>query len=186
MNNQNRRSAITVIIILSLAIIGLFALQTDRTGGKRMIDSGETISGQNSPVSSTAPVGSTFYSLLRIVSALAVVIGCIYGGIFLLKRLSGSRSGQGSSHRALEVLETAYVAPKKTISLVRVADKSVLVGVTENSMSVLAELDPEQTATVIPAVVEPRAQSDFAGVLRKVSHRVGALKLRRREAATGT
>jgi flagellar biogenesis protein FliO len=61
-------------------------------------------------------------SLIKMLVALGVVVVCIYVGIFLLKKLVAKRHFGRSGNALLEVIETAYIDPKKSLSLVRVAD----------------------------------------------------------------
>jgi flagellar protein FliO/FliZ len=176
-----------VTVILALAILGLVAVNTNQTSAD-LIHQSDAEKNSAGETATTPPetTGSTFYSLIRMVSALVIVIGCIYGGIFLLKRASGSRTSGSSKNKALEVLETAYVAPKKTVSLIRVADKSVLIGVTENGMSVLTELDSSQTAELIPSGNEVQTPASFGSVFRKVSERVSDFRFKRPQAAANS
>jgi len=158
-SKRQRRSIITVVIILTIAIGGLLAINTDSVDAERNIN--QTGAGDTDLAAKTLTT-SALPALLRMVSALVVVIICIYGAILLLKHFMGRRYSKSGHLRILEVLETAYVAPKKTVSLIRVADKSVLVGVTENGMSVLTELSPEQTTKVLTHEEEPQIEDNFA------------------------
>ena len=121
MNSKDkRRNVVGVTIILVLAFAGLLMINADPAG-------------DNAGVAATAEspefVGAALPSLMRMMSALVIVIACIYGGIWLLRK--GMNRTGGAVGRTLEVLETTGVAPKKTVSLIRVADKAVLIGVTE-------------------------------------------------------
>ncbi|MEA2031773.1 MAG: flagellar biosynthetic protein FliO [candidate division Zixibacteria bacterium] len=169
-NKPKRRSIITVVVIIAVAIVGLLAINTDPVTADRGVNQVDT---EDSGMKYETFASSALPALLRMVSALVVVIACIYGAILLLKRLMG-RNYRGSGQlRALEVLETTSIAPKKTVSLIRVADKSVLVGVTENGMSVLTELSSDQTAKVmIPEERELQTEEDFASSFGKAWNRL--------------
>jgi len=112
------------------------------------------------------------------IGALLIVITCIYLGLYLLKRTTMKRKSGKSGH-LLEVLETSYVAPKKTVALIRVADKAVLVGMTDNGMSALTELDATQTAEITASQTEVEEPDRFAQLLKSVSQRVRQVSMRK-------
>jgi flagellar biosynthetic protein FliO len=108
-------------------------------------------------------------SLIKMLAALAVVVVCIYVGIFLLKKLMNKRYTGSRGSSLLEIIETAYIDPKKSLSLVRVADKSVLIGVTENQISVLTELDPTLTQAVVEQSSKQQPNENFMTLLKSAS-----------------
>ena len=75
------------------------------------------------------------------------------------------------------------MAPKKTVSLIRVADKAVLVGITENNMAVLTELGPEQTAALVASRPEPEPDEGFSNVLKAASEKLRLVGLKRKQTA---
>jgi flagellar protein FliO/FliZ len=163
-----------VSIILLAAIGGLLAIDVNQVDARQdgtvtALTDGNTKGGTTEfPMS--APIGA----VIKMVSALVVVVICIYGGIYLLKRMMYGRNRHKSREALLEVIESAHVGPKKTISLVRVADRSVLIGVTENQISVLTELDADETAVIIARESEVEENTGFGHVFG-----VAADKLRR-------
>lgn len=105
--------------------------------------------------------------------ALVVVIICIYGGIWVLKKMTTRRHSGGRKAYMLEVLETAYIDPKKSLSLVRVADRSVLIGVTDNQISVLTELDTELTKAAMEAASQGSQGESFSTMLKSAAQNFG-------------
>lgn len=115
--------------------------------------------------------GAATVSILKMIMALAVVIVCIYAGIWLLKKVMvKNRTGNRSAY-LLEVLETAYIDPKKSLSLVRVADRSVLIGVTDNQISMLTELDTELTRAAMEAATKGNQSDNFANMLKSATQK---------------
>ena len=173
-SKANKGRIIAITVILAMAIAGLLAIDTEQATADQ--NSATTASETATPVemTSSALTSSALPSLVRMASALVIVIACIYGGIFLLRYFTGHRRGRRGQAKILEVLETTSVAPKKTVSLIRVADKSVLVGITDTGMSLLTELSPEETAVLCPAIVEeePSPESDFANTLGNAFNRL--------------
>ncbi|MBU8934919.1 MAG: flagellar biosynthetic protein FliO [candidate division Zixibacteria bacterium] len=171
-SKPNKRSIIAIIVILVVAIGVLLTVNTDPVTADQNAATGNDQANTTETMTSTL-TNSALPSLLRMVSALVIVIACIYGGIFLLRRLMGQRHGRQGQSNILEVLETTSVAPKKTVSLIRVAGKSVLVGITETGMSVLTELSPEETAAILDPVEDLSSpQPDFANTLGNAWNRL--------------
>lgn len=160
-----------------MAIAGLLAIDTNQATADQNVALGDEQAKASEEISS-ALTDSALPSLVRMASALVIVIACIYGGIFLLRYFTGQRRSRRGQVNILEVLETTSVAPKKMVSLIRVADKSVLVGITESGMSLLTELSPEETAAAYPVSAdEPVSPApDFAGTLSTAFNRLRATK----------
>ena len=73
-------------------------------------------------------------SLLRTVSALAVVLGLMGLAALAAKRWLGRRLGPAGSRPLIQVLASGYVAPRKTIALVSVAGEYLIVGATATEL----------------------------------------------------
>lgn len=173
-NNQKRRSIIVVSAILFLAILGLVFIRTDNVAADRSIESLAQSSAPDNE-SSTSALGSSatvMPSVLRILSALVIVIGSIYGGLYLLKKMMGRKYAGNKKYGNLEVLETIHIAPKKTVTLLRVGGKSVLVGATEGSMSLLSELTNAETSKILKTVETAPAPESFSNFLKAAADKV--------------
>jgi flagellar biogenesis protein FliO len=94
------------------------------------------------------------------------VIASIYGGIYLLKKMMGRRYVGAQNQCNLEVLETIHIAPRKTITLLRVGERSVLVGSTESSMSMLTELDGTETTKITQSIASETTPDNFGNFLK--------------------
>ena len=180
-----RRSQLTIVIIVLAALIGVLAINTDRAKAVKADDAVETTVVQAETGATTDTDGpisfytSTAPSLLKLISALVIVVVCIYVGVYLLKRLMGKKYSGNRRNNILEVLETTYIAPKKSVSLLRVADKAVLVGTSENQISVLTELDPDQTREVL-AAIEPEAVTEsFGNVFKSATDKLKEIGFKR-------
>jgi flagellar protein FliO/FliZ len=110
---------------------------------------------------------SVLPSLTRIAISLIIIVAIIYATIFLLKKLSGNRIG-GRKGKAIEVVEQTYLAPKKSVCLLKLADRAVLVGITEQNINMLTEFNwedlPEQTVEK-----GKRLQTGFPGLLNEAA-----------------
>ncbi|MCP4704310.1 MAG: flagellar biosynthetic protein FliO, partial [candidate division Zixibacteria bacterium] len=110
--------------------------------------------------------------LVKLILALVAVVGGIYGFLMVLRKMMGSKFSANKGNHQLETIETTYIAQKKSVSLIRYGEKAVLVGVADNSISVLAELDREETKKIISDYTvgkrETGFKSVFAGAREKV------------------
>ena len=178
---------ITVAVIIAAAFTGLFVINVDRVAADRTTVSG-TLSQSAEDGQRAEPVGNSLYnggslalSTFKMISALVIVLACIYLGVYLLKKLMGRRRAASGKNNLLEVLETAYVGPKKTVSLVRVADRSVLIGVTDNQISILTELDAGETSAITAETFENESEG-FNRLLKTACDRVKKLHPKRNRA----
>lgn len=76
---------------------------------------------------------------------LAVVLGLAYASIYALKRFTGLRNTVGSGRRRIRVIENASLGTNRSVHLIEVGAKKLLVGSTPNQISLLAELGAMET-----------------------------------------
>ena len=179
---QKHRSQLAAAIIVVIALIGVLVINTDRATAVRATTAAET--GQVLPSNTATAETPGFFSsampsLLRLGCALVVVIAAIYLGLYGLKKMMGKKYSGNRQLNLLEVLETTYLAPKKSVSLVRVADKAVLVGMSESHITILTELDKEQTREILTSLnVEPEPES-FSRIFKTATHKIKEFGLKR-------
>jgi flagellar biosynthetic protein FliO len=125
-------------------------------------------------------------AMVKMISALALVIALVYGALYMLRRLMGRRLKGSGGNGSLEVLETTYVGQHKAISLVRVGQRSVLVGVTESQITTLTELDVEETEEILGTATQPAKAQRFSGALSGAVERLKTIGLRKKQAALET
>jgi flagellar protein FliO/FliZ len=68
-----------------------------------------------------------------------------------------------SSKHGIEVLSTQPIMPKKYLSLIKVRDKVLVVGMSENSISLLKEIDYDDSFTN----KEKQKNESFSELLKK-------------------
>jgi len=85
-----------------------------------------------------------WYSLtFDLVVKLGLVIGLIYLTMWALKRFvlgPQARTGHAKLTGRLEVLDTTHLAPNRTVYLVEVADRVLVLGATQTTLATLAEI----------------------------------------------
>jgi flagellar biogenesis protein FliO len=106
----------------------------------------------------TLPDVSITHSLLQMVIALAVIVGCIWG---LGKILTRMRSGTGTPKRAakagkgagsgLAIVSRQSLGKDLAIATVRWGDREVLVGIAGSTITFLNDARAEDAGTPIPA-----------------------------------
>jgi len=170
-------------IILLTAFVGLYVVKVGDVSADKMATSSSQTEVNAAAEQTTGQVDTPMTvaagSIIKMISALTVVIICIYLGIFGLKRMMGNKHRTSGGQNLLQVLETAYVGPKKTVSLVRVADKSVLIGVTDERISMLTELDAEHTAEIVAAEEQTATGDSFSGFLKAASGKFKEFRLKK-------
>lgn len=188
-SSPNRRMILTVGIILAVACVGLFMINVDPASADRT-SLADLTGGQNGATDVTGTVPASDSSMLsavvKMISALVVVILAVYAGLYLLRKLMGKRYGQGGRGDVLDVLQTTYIGPHKTISLVRVANRSVLVGVTDSQISTLTELDEAETAEIMADAKTSEPVDRFAGMLKTAGDKLRRVGLKKNETALET
>ncbi len=119
-------------------------------------------------------------ALFKLIGALIIVVAAIYGFLYLLKKMMGSGFSGNRKTRHIEVIETTYIAQKKSISLVRFGGRSVLVGVGDSGINVLAELTPEETSRLVAeTATESKNESiGFKGLLDNARTRFSNFSLK--------
>jgi flagellar biosynthetic protein FliO len=163
---------ITTGVILMLAIVSLFFLSPESG-----IADQAGLNDQAAP--NVAYKGREFSvagSIVKMVAALALVVAAIYGGVYLLRKIMGPKYSRNGQSDILEVVETAHIGPRKSVSLVRVGGKSVLIGTTDSHIAVLTELDDAQTETALAAKhVETEGPLPFGAILEGAVRKVRTL-----------
>lgn len=181
-NPMGKRSIITVAVMIAMAVIGMIVINLNRVEA----DSSVLFKQESTEVASVTTgyqSPTVMPSLYRIGGALALVIACIYAGIFLLKKVTGQRYSPGHKGSLMEVVETLYIAPKKTVSLIRVVDRTVLIGITEEHISVLSELDEKETEIIKASLQSDEEPEKFGNMLRLASSKLVSMAGRKNRPA---
>jgi len=73
-------------------------------------------------------------SILRMLSALGIVLALMMVVVAIARRVLGARSGAGADAPLVRVLSTGYLGPKKSISVVSVAGELLIIGTTSTDL----------------------------------------------------
>jgi len=86
--------------------------------------------------------------LVRVVVSLGVVLGIMAGAAAVLRR-NGVAGGRSPRRRAarVEILSRQGLSRSASVTVVRLGGRALVLGVTESSVSLLAEIDPAEIET---------------------------------------
>jgi len=110
------------------------------------------------------------WSALKVGLALLITLVLLVTAVWVLKRFIGP--GIKGGGRSITVVDVTYVAPRKAVALIRVLDRVFIVGITEDSMSTLGELSPEDANALDD--IQPVQPGGFSSILSSFSHTKGA------------
>ena len=194
----SRRSLIIMAVMAAVALVGVTMIKVDPVRADKALaaqaalntSAGEA-AGSVGPAESSEPISTTdrpgiASTVAKMISALALVIAAVYGGLYLLRRMMGRRGGAAMGVDALTVLQTTYVGQHKAISLVKVGKRAVLVGVTDSQISTLTELDQDETDEILGQVAEPMKSESFSKLLVGTVDKLKMLGLKKKRAVLET
>lgn len=131
MKRKTKKKLTTVFLILPLLLAGmnyiLFGFGKAQTGEQN------------------APAGLNFTELvLQSLVFLGFIILLIYGIVYFLKKVVYKNHNQQSSH-AFEILSITPLIPKKSLCVVKMVDRILVLGLTETGISPVTQIDnPDQ------------------------------------------
>lgn len=118
---------------------------------------------------STDPLGSTPFYFLGVFVKLVGVLLLIVASAVIFRRWSNI-SPAGSRVRHLRLEETIRLSPKQSLHLISVGDQRILIGATDQSISLITPVDISLDASLAEAP-RPQPALDFASVLRTLNLR---------------
>jgi flagellar protein FliO/FliZ len=101
------------------------------------------------------------WMLIRLVLSLAFV-----GGVLWFAARLARKRGLGASNGLVEVVANQRVGRSSTVNVIRIADRVLVVGATEQTVTLLAEVDGETVEAVL-ADHQAAALSGAAGSVRR-------------------
>ena len=103
--------------------------------------------------------------ILKAILPLVLILGLLYAALLFLRKYSFKTKGSDSGILKIKVLTNKMIMPKKFISVIRVENKLLVLGISENSISLLKEMDSPETP---PAQTLPAGEKEnFLSVLKK-------------------
>lgn len=122
---------------------------------------------------------SIFSKTLRGVLILACVLGTLILTLYLMKNYLYGKKKFGKSKRWINIIDTICIAPKKTVSLIEVGELRLLIGITQNNMTTLAQMEipPNEAEQVSQPKQEiEKETSSFKNILKNLQNNLTSLK----------
>jgi len=89
---------------------------------------------------------SFFWSFMKMLTTLSMVIGMMIGALYLMKKYFYRSPVATGSSGLIRVISSHHLGPKKSIMLVEVLGEIILLGVSDHQMSMLTTIsDPGAT-----------------------------------------
>lgn len=83
---------------------------------------------------------SVFWAIAKGIGSLLLILVLIYGMVWSIKVGMGKRAMLSPDPDEVRIISRTYLAPKKSLTLVKVFDKAILLGETESTISALTEI----------------------------------------------
>ncbi|MDX9746221.1 MAG: flagellar biosynthetic protein FliO [Syntrophales bacterium] len=84
---------------------------------------------------------SFFPALLKMIAALAVVLGIMVGLAFLVRRFFPQTGLAASDGSAIRILAVKYLGPKSSIMIVDILGRAVVIGISNQQVSHIMTID---------------------------------------------
>ena len=112
-------------------------------------------------------------SLAQMVAALAVVVGLILVLSWLGRRWFNAGGGPAAGHRYIRLVETRYLAPKKSLFLVEVDGEYLLLASSGEQLNFIKQIDMVEEIEVIGDIEERQTVAD--NILGRLSRAIRPL-----------
>jgi len=117
-----------------------------------------------------------FSSTLQMLMALGIVLGGLLGVFYLLKRYL-KRDAGGSPGKLIRVITSQYVGIKKNIALVEVPGAVLVVGISNDKISLLTKIEDKEVLAGL--------RQETSGAVPSFSDQLQRLTMRFRSAGKG-
>ncbi len=84
-------------------------------------------------------------SLLKMISALAVVLGVMFAGLWAARKFMNNKGASVDDGQMIRVLSTRYLGPKSSILLLDVLGNVIVVGVSGTQITMLTTITDEES-----------------------------------------
>jgi flagellar protein FliO/FliZ len=108
---------------------------------------------------------------LKMIASLGVVLAMILGLLYGVRKLTRQRMGAAGGRR-IQVLESHYLGVKKSIALVRIPGKVLVLGLSSDCINLLDTLDEEIAGQQMPTGESKSFGPIFSEGLKKIGNRL--------------
>lgn len=85
---------------------------------------------------------------VKIVGSVVLVVGLLYAAMYAVKRFGPGLKLGGIKDNAISVMHKRHIAPKKAIYILKIGQRSMVVGVTDSQINHLADLTEEDLESI--------------------------------------
>ena len=108
--------------------------------------------------------GNMIRTIGRMILSLLLIIGLIYGSVFLMGKMQRKGGFASSQLSQMRIVERLHLSPKKTVYLVKVPGKALVLAAGNEEIRLLAELDEEKVDEKLSA---EKLQESLRNLFRK-------------------
>ena len=109
-----------------------------------------------------------FLDIVKILTVLLLLLGAMLGILWLMKRFIYKFDVKTGSTLGIKVLTTQAILPKRYITLVKFKDRAYLLGISDDSISVIDKMDADELGLdELQSVSNP----NFMDILKKSMNR---------------
>jgi flagellar protein FliO/FliZ len=110
-----------------------------------------------------------FFDILGAFVPLIIIVALLYGVLVLVKKYGYNLRGKEYTAIDIKVISTKMIMPKKYVSVIKVDNKLLVVGVCDNSINLLKELEDTELYLnpVEPQLQVPGNSSSFLDLMKK-------------------
>ena len=105
----------------------------------------------------------SFFEILKLIFPLLIICLMLYGLLVFVKKYSFKRGGKALLD--IKVINNQMIMPKKFLSVVKVKDKLLILGVSETNITLLKEIDADETDLI--NYTEANSNQGFAEIFKK-------------------
>ena len=105
--------------------------------------------------------------VIRAFLTMMMIVGLMFALLVVVRKYLFNRPN--ISNENMKVLSSLSLQPKKSIFLVKVFNKVMLVGISDNSIAALGEITDEETLEIIDATAQRKQMKSFSEILRGIS-----------------
>lgn len=98
------------------------------------------------------------------IKALGLVLIAIIVGIFLLRKKLGMKTGMTGRKRYIHVVESVSLGSKKSVHLIKVPGKVLLIGVTNERIQSLSEITEKD---IVDSIVSESKSGEFFSIFKR-------------------
>lgn len=107
-------------------------------------------------------------SFLKMLFALAVVIGIMLGAMYFFRRVLQQAPAGADAGQAINIVAARYLGPRSSIMVVEILGRLVVIGLSHNQMSFLTTIsDPEALSRLKDIHQQTKRPPSFADYLRR-------------------